>query len=92
MMDAKAGGGLAAGHSQTAHGSRAELTLRWMLRFLLPLEIGLGALLFYWILLDDDSGRLIWKLICAVPLTVTCVSVGLWAWEVWQPEREGRPS
>lgn len=92
MMDATAGGRLATGYSQSPHVSRAESTLRWLLRFLLPLEIGLGALLFYWVLVDDESSRLIWKLISAVPLTVTCASIGLWAWEVWQPEREGRSS
>lgn len=87
MTDVTAASGFTTRHAQAAPGSRAESILRWLLRFLLPLEIGLGALLFYWVFCDDGAGILIWKLAGAVPLIITCAAVALWAWEVWQPER-----
>jgi hypothetical protein len=73
--------------ARTAPASRAESILRWLLRFLLPLQIALGALLFYWVCVDDNSGLMLWRLIGGVPLTITCAAIALWAWEVWQPER-----
>lgn len=87
MTDVIAASGRATARARTASASRAESILRWLLRFLLPLEIALGALLFYWVCIDDDSGLMLWRLIGAVPLTITCAAIALWAWEVWQPEQ-----
>jgi hypothetical protein len=87
MTDVIAVSGRAMPRARRTHLSRAESVLRWLLRFLLPLEIALGALLIYWVCVDDDSALILWKLIGAVPLTITCAAVALWAWEVWQPDR-----
>jgi hypothetical protein len=87
MTDVIAASGRATNRVRTAPASRVEFILRWLLRFLLPLQIALGALLFYWVCVDDNGGLTFWSLIGGVPLTITCAAIALWAWEVWQPDR-----
>jgi hypothetical protein len=67
--------------------SRSDRGFNWLLRFLLPLSIGLGVLAFYWAYLDDPESFLACDLFGAVPLTVTCAAVAFWAWDVWQPSK-----
>jgi hypothetical protein len=66
---------------------RSDHAFKWLLRILLPLSIGLGALAFYWAYLADAECFLACDLFGAVPLTITCAAVALWAWDVWQPNK-----
>jgi hypothetical protein len=85
MADITSGRGPARNHDRIAGRSRFESIMKWILRFLLPVAILLGALLFYWVFVDDAAALAIWKVTGAVPLAITCSAVALWAWEVWQP-------
>lgn len=87
MADLSAARDPSSGRANMMSGSRADLLLKWLLRFLLPLAGSLGVLLFYWIFVDNDECVFCLKVISAVPLTIMCAAVALWAWEVWQPAK-----
>jgi hypothetical protein len=87
MVDLSTAREFSSGRVNMVYRSRADLLLKWLLRFLLPLAGSLGVLLFYLIFVDNDECVFCLKLISAVPLTIMCGAVALWAWEVWQPTK-----
>jgi hypothetical protein len=66
--------------------SRSDHVLKWLLRILLPLSLGLVVLAVYWAYFDDEF-FLLWDLFGAVPLTITCAALALWASDAWQANK-----
>jgi hypothetical protein len=63
--------------------SYMETICKWVLRLFLPMVLGLGGLLFYWVWLDGEHTMVFWRIVGMVPLTVSFGAVAIWALQAW---------
>jgi hypothetical protein len=66
----------------------AEMICSWTLRLILPMVLGAGGLLFYWICIDGQNTMVAWQIAGMIPLAVSFIAVAIWAFKEWLPPPE----
>jgi hypothetical protein len=70
--------------------SLAETICSWTVRLVLPMVLGVGGLLFYWVWIDSQPTMVAWRIAGMVPLAVSFAAIAIWAFEEWLPPRDDR--
>jgi hypothetical protein len=70
---------------KAAAAGLAETICSWTLRLMLPVVLGAGGLLFYWIWIDNQNTLVVWRIGGMIPLVVSFTAVAIWALKEWLP-------
>jgi hypothetical protein len=62
-----------------------ETVCSWTLRLILPVLLGAGGLLFYWVWIDGEHTMVTLRIAAMIPLCISFIAIAIWTFKEWLP-------